>query len=81
MPNITRKTDKTPIAGEPLCPLTRRECLGDTCLWWDEAYHACTMCPVSVYNQLRDAVTDAMVDVMRAYKKEVPAWMALKNRS
>ena len=47
----------------------------------DEDYRVCAWSPISLYNQLRDAVTDAMVDVMRAYKEEVPAWMALKNRS
>ena len=69
-----------PLDG-PVCPVSRRTCLGEACMWWDEDYHSCAMSPVSTYNQMRDAMTDAAVDVMRAYKEEVPAWMALKERS
>ena len=67
----TRRTDlDVNQIDEPLCPLTRRSCLLNTCKWWDEDYHVCGMSPISLYNQVRDAVTDVAVDVMHAYFKE-----------
>ena len=52
---------------EPLCPMTRQTCMARRCLLWDEDYHVCGMTPVSRYNQTRDAVTDAAVEIMKAY--------------
>ena len=51
----------------PLCPLTRQTCLEDACLWWDGDYMCCAAAPVSLYNQIRDAVTDATVEIKNAY--------------
>ena len=59
---------KAAVAEEgPLCPMTRKTCLGDACLCWDETYKVCSMHPASLYNQIRDAVTDAAVEVIKAY--------------
>ena len=52
---------------EDLCPLTRKECLGKRCRAWDGDYNVCGMSPRSLYNQVRDAVTDAAVQVIGAY--------------
>lgn len=51
----------------PLCPMTRKKCLDKGCLFWDEDYGVCAMSPLSLYNQIRDAVTDAAVEVLKAY--------------
>ena len=51
----------------PLCPMTRKKCMGKGCLFWDEDYDVCAMSPLSLYNQIRDAVTDATVEVLKAY--------------
>ena len=54
-----------------LCPFGRasRACCGSLCALWDDDYCACAMSPQSLYNQIRDAVTDAAVDVARAYRE------------
>ena len=64
-----KRPKKNPEVAEegPLCPMTRKTCLGEACLFWDEDYNVCSMNPASLYNQIRDAVTDAAVEVMKAY--------------
>ena len=47
--------------------MTRKKCLDKGCLFWDEDYGVCAMSPLSLYNQIRDAVTDAAVEVLKAY--------------
>lgn len=75
--NTIKKTDlydhKNPPRAEKepengmLCPMSRKECLTERCMLWDEDYHVCAMSPVSLYNQVRDALTDAVVELKRAY--------------
>ena len=47
--------------------MSRRECLRKTCACWDEHFGVCAMSAVSLYNQVRDAVTDAAVELIKAY--------------
>ena len=53
-----------------LCPMTRKTCLGRRCVHFDEDYDVCGMSPLSFYNQIRDAVTDAAVEIINVYGKE-----------
>lgn len=50
-----------------LCPMTRKVCLGRECVRFDKDYDICGMSPLSLYNQIRDAVTDAAVEICKAY--------------
>ena len=52
-----------------LCPFGRASqgCTRERCALWDDDYKACSMSSRSLYNILRDAVTDAAVDVVKAY--------------
>lgn len=63
--------DEPEVKEGTLCPFGRasRACCGSLCALWDEDYCACAMSPLSLYNQIRDAVTDAAVDVVRAYRE------------
>lgn len=62
------KSEEQEISIITMCPLTRMSCLGESCVRWDEDYHVCSMSPLSLYNQIRDAVTDAAVDIIKNYK-------------
>lgn len=53
----------------PVCPLSRQKCLTRKCALWDEDWDGCTMGALSLYNQIRDAATDAMVDIMTHYRE------------
>ena len=64
-PRATLAVDSAEV--EPLCPMSRQGCMGKNCLFWDEDYDLCAMSPLSFYNQIRDAVTDAAVELIRAY--------------
>ena len=64
-PRATLAVDSAEV--EPLCPMTRKTCMARRCPLWDEDYHVCAMSPVSLYNQIRDALTDAVVEIKRAY--------------
>ena len=64
-PRATLAVDSAEV--EPLCPMTRQGCMAKACLFWDETYNVCGMTPVSRYNQTRNAVTDAAVELFRAY--------------
>ena len=55
---------------QTLCPMTRKTCLGRRCVHFDEDYDVCGMSPLSFYNQIRDAVTDAAVEIINVYGKE-----------
>ena len=57
----TRKTNAT------LCPMTRKTCLVEQCMLWDDERCACTLDALNLYHMIREAVTDAAVDVHRAY--------------
>ena len=69
--NTTRRTEASLAVDsaevEPQCPMTRKTCMAQRCLFWDEDYQVCAMSPLSLYNQIRDAVTDAAVEIMKAY--------------
>ena len=56
--------------GRMLCPMSRKPCLMAQCMVWDEHFGTCAMGAVSMYNQVRDAMTDAMVDMQKSYGKE-----------
>ena len=64
-PRATLAVDSAEV--EPLCPMTRQTCMARRCPLWDEDYHVCAMSPASLYNQIRDALTDAVVEIKRAY--------------
>lgn len=60
--------------GRMLCPMSRKPCLMARCMVWDEHWCTCAMGAASVYNQIRDAMTDAMVDMQRAYQGKEYKW-------
>ena len=67
----TRRGTKNEVEDlSPVCPFGRASaaCCRTRCAIWDEDYSACSMSSLSLYNIIRDAMTDAAVDVMRAYK-------------
>ena len=53
--------------GRMLCPMSRKPCLRERCIVWDDHWRNCTLNPTGLYNQMRDAMTDAIVDIARAY--------------
>lgn len=57
----TRKTNAT------LCPMTRKECLFEQCMLWDDECRACGLDAINLYHKIREAVTDAAVDLVNAY--------------
>ena len=57
---------KEPEEG-PLCPMTRKRCLVTRCVIWDEERDACALHPANLYRKMREAMTDAAVDVARCY--------------
>ena len=67
----TRRTEATLAVDSeevaPLCPMTRKSCLLRGCMLWDGDYDTCSMSPLSLYHQTRNAVTDAAVEIMKAY--------------
>ena len=75
--SITRKTNlydhKNPPRAEKepetgmLCPMSRKECLTERCMLWDDECRACGLDAINLYNKIREAVTDAAVDVVNAY--------------
>jgi len=75
----TRRTDlydhknpprvKTPPEAGILCPMTRKRCLVDHCMLWDDEVDTCALHPANLYNKAREAVTDAVVVVMQSYKE------------
>ena len=66
----TRKTDVSDvlkITTTLLCPMTRKTCLNKQCRLWDDERDTCALDALSLYHMIREAVTDAAVDVHRAY--------------
>ena len=72
MLNTTKKTEvgADGRAKGPICPISRQPCLGERCAWWCEDWKACAVGALGVYNLFRDALADAAVDVIDAYKEE-----------
>ena len=53
----------------PLCPMTQKPCLGAQCELWDDERDLCALRPENLYFKIREAVTDAAVDVLTHYRK------------
>lgn len=66
-PKMPKKPTNPEDDGRMLCPMSCKPCLHTRCMLWDEHWGNCSMNPMSLYNQIRDAVTDAGVDVVNAY--------------
>lgn len=62
----TRKTDGRVM----LCPMSRQECLRYDCAIFNDETDLCGMDPAGLYTMMREAMTDAAVEVIRAYGKE-----------
>lgn len=54
----------------PACPFTREGCMGICCACWNDDWSCCSVSAVGIYHQMREAATDAAVEVIGAYKKE-----------
>ena len=52
-----------------LCPMTRLECMKDDCALYDEERRLCGLDALSLYSSIREAATDAAVEVIRAYRE------------
>lgn len=75
----TKKTDlydrRTPLRSPeepedgPLCPMTRKRCLTVRCVIWDEERDQCALHPANLYVKMREAMTDAAVDLTGAYRE------------
>ena len=64
MPSITKKTER-----KMLCPMSRQECLRHDCAIFNEETNLCAMDPAGMYTMIREAATDAAVEVIRAYRE------------
>ena len=53
-----------------LCPMSRQECLRYDCAIFNDESSLCGMDPAGLYTMMREAMTDAAVEVIRAYGKE-----------
>lgn len=63
-----QKPAKQPqMAPGSICPLSRKKCLTKYCKLWDDDWGACALGSMSLYNQIRDAATDALVDIIAHY--------------
>ena len=47
--------------------MSRKECLTERCMLWDDECRGCGLDAINLYNKIREAVTDAAVDVVNAY--------------
>ena len=65
-----RQRAPKPEADGPLCPMTRKECLLERCAIWDDERDACALQPANLYCKIREAVTDAAVDIIKTYRRE-----------
>ena len=61
--------NKTEHAHGPLCPLTQKPCLDAQCELWDDEWDMCALRPENLYFKIREAVTDAAVEIIRAYRR------------
>lgn len=52
-----------------LCPMTRLDCMKDDCALWDEERRLCGLDPLALYSSIREAATDATVEVIQAYRE------------
>jgi hypothetical protein len=55
----------------PACPFTREGCTGACCACWNDDWGCCSVSAVGIYHQMREAATDAAVEVIGAYKEDV----------
>ena len=54
----------------PACPFTREGCTGSCCACWNDDWGCCSVSAVGIYHQMREAATDAAVEVIGAYKEK-----------
>lgn len=54
----------------PPCPFTREGCTGACCACWNDDWGCCSVSAVGIYHQMREAATDAAVEVIGAYKEK-----------
>ena len=53
--------------GRMLCPMSRKPCLHNRCMIWDSECDTCTLNPANLYCKIREAATDAVVEIITAY--------------
>ena len=53
-----------------LCPMSRQECLRHDCAIFNDENDLCAIDPAGLYTMMREAMTDAAVEVIRAYGEE-----------
>ena len=58
------------LASGPICPMCLQPCLDRRCALWDDERDCCALAAANIYNKVREAVTDAAVDIARTYRKE-----------
>lgn len=66
MPVTIKRTEARRVM---LCPMSRQECLRHDCALFNDESSLCGMDPAGLYTMMREAMTDAAVDVIRAYKE------------
>ena len=54
----------------PACSFTREGCTGACCACWNDDWGCCFVSAVGIYHQMREAATDAAVEVIGAYKEK-----------
>ena len=57
-----------PYNGKRICPLGQnRFCYNDRCALWSDDWNACSLSCHAIHNAMRTALTDAAVEVIKAY--------------
>lgn len=64
MPVTIKRTEARRVM---LCPMSRQECLRHDCAIFNDETDLCGMDPAGLYTMMREAMTDAAVDLVNAY--------------
>ena len=70
MQTTIKRIDADGLASGPICPMNLQPCMCSRCAIYSDDWQRCGLGPAALYNAVRDAVTDAAVDVRRAYGRE-----------
>ena len=68
-PKKPRDTSLNDADRGSVCPMTRKRCMADRCVIWDDESNTCTLHPANLYNKIREGVTDAVIVVAQSYKE------------
>ena len=63
---------QTPVRADgkvkgPICPFQAKQCLRDRCAIWSDTREMCSFSSDNLYNDMRDAFTDSIVDIITNY--------------